>query len=72
MNEFRISEATQVLWEIDDDGSSVYVITKQPKGFAMATDVPTQLNGDWLTEAQRKQLAKDKIRNAKLLTWERG
>ena len=72
MNEFRISEATQVYWETDNDGSAVYVIAKHPDGWTMRIDAPTQINGDWLTKAQRKQWAKDKVRNARLLIWTGG
>ena len=67
MNEFRISEATQVYWETDNDGAAVYVIAKHPDGWTMRIDAPTEIDGDWLTKAQRKQWAKDKVRKARLL-----
>lgn len=64
MNEFRISEATQVYWETDNDGSAVYVIAKHPDGWTMRVDAPTEIDGDWLTMAQRKQWAKNKVKKA--------
>lgn len=72
MNEFRISEATQVYWETDNDGSAVYVIAKHPDGWTMRVDAPIEIDGNWLTMAQRKQWAKDKVRKARLLIWEGG
>jgi hypothetical protein len=72
MNEFRISEATQVYWETDNDGSAVYVISKHPDGWTIRIDAPTEIDGNWLTMAQRKQWAKDKVRKARLLIWAGG
>ena len=67
MNEFRISEASQVYWETDNDGLAVYVIAKHPDGWTMRIDAPTEIDDDWLTMAQRKQWVRDKVRKARLL-----
>lgn len=72
MNEFRISEASKVYWETDNDGLAVYVIAKHPDGWTMRIDAPTEIDGDWLTMAQRKQWARDKVRKARLLILEGG
>ena len=72
MNEFRICEASKVYWETDNGGLAVYVIAKHPDGWAMRIDAPTEIDGNWLTMAQRRQWAKDKARKARLLIWEGG
>ena len=72
MSEFSISEASQVYWETDNDGSAVYVIAIHQDGRRMRIDAPSEIDGDWLTKAQRKQWAKDKVRKAKALIWSGG
>jgi hypothetical protein len=64
MNGFTISQATTVYWETDNDGSAVYVIAKHPNGWSTRIDAPTELDGNWLTMAQRRRWAKDKVRKA--------
>ena len=67
MSEFMISEASQVYWETDNDGLSVYVIAIHQDGRRMRIDAPTEIDDDWLTMAQRKQWVRDKVRKARLL-----
>lgn len=64
MNQFSISEASQVYLETDNDGSAVYVIAIHQDGWTMRIDAPTEVDGDWLTMAQRKQWAKNKVKKA--------
>ena len=64
MIEFMISEASKVYWETDNDALAVYVIAKHPDGRTMRIDAPTEIDGNWLTMAQRKQWARDKVRKA--------